>query len=141
MAQSSNTSNVFLGSLDRTDFGLLEPHLRTVQLPQESVLFEAGDKINSVYFLHSGIVSILVALSTGESVEAGMIGIDGVAGAASALGATHSVNRGVVQVEGAASAMDADKFGSAVERSPLMRARLSRYEQFLYAQAQQGAAC
>jgi CRP-like cAMP-binding protein len=39
-----------------------------------TVLFEAGDKIDRVYFPHSGIISLVVELAGGETVEAAMIG-------------------------------------------------------------------
>jgi hypothetical protein len=52
----------------------LRPHLKPVELKHEAVLFEAGDKIDRVYFPHSGIISLVVELAGGETVEAAMIG-------------------------------------------------------------------
>jgi CRP-like cAMP-binding protein len=46
----------------------LVPHLRLIELPRETVLFEAGDTIKTLYFPHNGIVSI-VALSSGKTIE------------------------------------------------------------------------
>jgi CRP-like cAMP-binding protein len=54
-------------------------------LKQEAVLFEAGDKIDRVYFPHSGIISLVVELAGGEAIEAAMIGRDSMLGATSAL--------------------------------------------------------
>jgi CRP-like cAMP-binding protein len=141
MPQCNHTSNHFLASLDAADLALIQPHLRMVELPQETVLFEAGDTIQTVYFLHKGVTSIVVDLSSGETIEAGMIGLDGVVGGASALDGAVSLNRAVVQIAGAASALNAKQFSHAVEQSRALRAMLNRHEHFLFAQAQQSAAC
>jgi CRP-like cAMP-binding protein len=42
----------------------LVPHLRLIELARETVLFEAGDTIKTLYFPHNGIVSIVVDLSS-----------------------------------------------------------------------------
>jgi CRP-like cAMP-binding protein len=54
--------------------GAAATHLKPVELKHEAVLFEAGDKIDRVYFPHSGIISLVVELAGGETVEAAMIG-------------------------------------------------------------------
>jgi hypothetical protein len=54
MNKSLNSPNRLLASLRPTDFELLRPQLRPVELVHESVLFEAGDPIDRVYFPHIG---------------------------------------------------------------------------------------
>jgi CRP-like cAMP-binding protein len=54
-------------------------------LPQGTVLFEVGDKIGHVYFPHSGVISLVVTLTSGETIETGMIGRDSLLGGSSAL--------------------------------------------------------
>jgi CRP-like cAMP-binding protein len=84
-SSTPHSSNRVLASLAAADLDLLLPHLRSVELPQEMVLFEAGDAINRVFFPHSGIVSLVVELASGETIEAAMIGREGVVGGLSAL--------------------------------------------------------
>ena len=67
MSQSPHSTNLLLASLPPENMAALVPHLRVVQLPQETVLFEAGDMIKAIYFPHTGIVSIVVDLASGES--------------------------------------------------------------------------
>jgi CRP-like cAMP-binding protein len=67
-----------LASLLTADFELLRPHLRPTELIHEAVLFEAGDKIDRLYFPHSGIISLVVSLASGEAIEAAMIGRDSI---------------------------------------------------------------
>jgi CRP-like cAMP-binding protein len=53
-------------------------------LKNETVLIEAGDQVDRVYFPHSGIISLVVELSGGQAIEAAMIGRDSMFGATSA---------------------------------------------------------
>ena len=45
MAQSPHVSNHLLASLDVNELEALLPHLKAVELPQETVFFESGDAI------------------------------------------------------------------------------------------------
>ena len=64
------SDNLLLASLSKSDMGLLLPHLKVVQFEQHQILFEAGDRIVTVYFPLTAIISLVVFLSSGQSVEA-----------------------------------------------------------------------
>jgi CRP-like cAMP-binding protein len=134
-------SNHFLQSLSRGDFELLRPHLRDVKLIHSDVLFEAGGVIERIYFPHSGVVSLVVALAGGDVIEAGMIGRDGVVGTSAALDGAVSLNRAIVQIAGAASVIETSHMRAAVATSKALRVKLYQHDQMLLAQAQQSAAC
>jgi hypothetical protein len=53
---SATSLNHLLASLAPADLELLRPHLKPVELKHEAVLFEAGAKVDRVYFPHSGII-------------------------------------------------------------------------------------
>jgi CRP-like cAMP-binding protein len=133
--------NNFLQSLSRGDFELLRPHLRDVKLVHSAVLFDAGGVIERVYFPQSGIISLVVVLSTGDMIEAGMIGRDGVAGTPAALDGAVSLNRAVVQIAGVGSTIETQQMQAAVATSKSLRVKLYEHDQMLLAQAQQSAAC
>jgi CRP-like cAMP-binding protein len=142
MAQSNpHTSNRVLAALVAADLNQLLPHLRSVELPQEMILFEAADTITRVFFPHSGVVSLVVELASGEMIEAAMIGREGVVGGLSALDTKISIGRAIVQIAGAASVVDADHVRQLAEQSVAFRTTLIRHEQVLLAQSQQSAAC
>jgi CRP-like cAMP-binding protein len=124
--------NNFLASLSPSDFRLLQPHLRLVELQHEAVLFETGSTIKNIYFPHSGIISLVVPLSGGHIVEAAMVGHDSIVGASSALDGRISLNRGIVQAPGAASVMPVALFRKAAKKSDTVRTALARHEQFLF---------
>src|SRR6185295_19447172 len=96
-----NSGNLILASLSESDATALRPHLRSVHLDHQRVLFEAGGKVTDIYFPTGAIVSLVVGLSSGEIIEAAMVGKDGMVGAFAALGGI-AVNRGMVQHAGPA---------------------------------------
>jgi CRP-like cAMP-binding protein len=141
MTQSPHSTNLLLASLPPENMAALVPHLRVVQLPQETVLFEAGDTIKAIYFPHTGIVSIVVDLASGETIETAMIGRDSLVGGSAALDDDIALNRAVVQVAGVASVVDVGTFRGLAQQSHTFHATMARHRQFILAQAQQSAAC
>src|SRR3954470_14376467 len=103
-------SNALLASLSASDIGALRPHLKATHLQQKTVLFEAGDLINTVYFPINAVVSLVVTLATGEMTEAAMVGKDGAIGIASALDGKVSMSRAIVQLGGDAMVCDPGAF-------------------------------
>ena len=134
-------SNLLLVSLSQSDRDLLQPGLKRIHLEQKQVLFRSGDVIHAVYFPLTAIVSLVVELSTGEMVEAAMVGCDGVLGAASALDGRISLSLAIVQLAGDAMAIDVAGLKTAALQSESLLSILIRHEQTVYAQAQQSAAC
>lgn len=135
------SSNGFLSALAADDFELIRPHLRTVDLVQESVLVEVGETLKRAYLPHRGVISLVVKLAKGEQVQIAMIGRDSVFGAFSALGDPTALNSAVVLVPGAASMLDVDRLRAAADHSATLRATLVRHGLAVYAQIQQTAAC
>ena len=135
------SSNLFLNSLSAADLATLRPHLKAADLPQEQILFDVGDAIEQVYFPHSGIVSLVVSLASGETIESGMIGRESVVGGSAGLNGQLSVCKAVVQIAGSASTLDSGRLRALAETSPTCRVTLFRHEQMILVQAQQSAAC
>ena len=133
--------NLLLSQLGDDDFNRLEPYLKITPFTQHTVLFEAEQEIKHVYFPTGAVVSLVVTLSTGELVEAAMVGADGVVGASAALDGRISLSRGIIQLPGDIAVCSIDGLKSAALQSPKLLALLIRHEQTVYAQAQQSAAC
>ncbi len=133
--------NFLLNNLREADFKRLEPYFTITPFKQQSVLFEAGRELKHVYFPASAVVSLVVMLGSGETVEVAMVGADGVVGASAALGGRTALSRGVVQLSGDIVVCSIDGLKSAASDSPKLLSLLIRHEQTLYAQAQQSAAC
>jgi CRP-like cAMP-binding protein len=136
-----HASNALLASLPPSDLDALRPHLRTVELPQGMVIVEVGEAIEHVHFPHSGIVSLVVPLESGDTIESAMIGRESLVGASAGLNGEVSVYKAVVQIAGAGSVMDTERFRGMADASVGFRATLFKQEQLILVQAQQSAAC
>jgi CRP-like cAMP-binding protein len=141
VAQCDHSVNLILASLGTAELNALAPYLKSFDLPQQKVLFDAGDEIDAIYFPRSGIVSLVVSLASGEMVETAMIGTDGAVGAAAAISSKTALTRAVVQLAGSASVLAVDRFCALADRNVAFHDTLMHHEQFLLAQAQQSAAC
>ena len=133
--------NRLLAALGPAEIALLQPHLKEIQLDQGAMLQEQGERIERVFFPHSGMISLVAVMRQGNSIETATIGREGAVGAMSGLGPRHAFTRAVVQMPGIGSQITTSKFQSIVEQSPAIRDIVVRYNEVLLAQVQQSAAC
>ena len=133
--------NQLLLSLPAAELETLRGHLGFTALVKETVLIGAGTPQSLAYLPHSGVISMMVSLSGGQSVEVAMIGRESIFGAAAALGGQIALTDAVVVLPGTASVLDVAQLRAAADRSVAFRTTLMRHEQALLIQAQQSAAC
>ena len=141
MDSISRPPNGFLSSLSASDFELIRPHLRTVDLAQDTTLIEVDETLKRAYLPHRGVISLVVKLSRGDHVQVAMVGRDSIFGSFAALGDPTALNSAVVLVPGVASAVELDALRSAADQSATLRATLARHGLAVYAQIQQTAGC
>jgi hypothetical protein len=127
----SQSPNRILNSLPQNIFAALEPHLKIVNLPFGSVISETDQFVSTVYFPHSGIISLVVEMEIGDMIETAMVGRDGVVNATSALDGNISLHRGLVQSEGAASVISPGALRKLADEFAPFRSILIRHEQVL----------
>jgi signal-transduction protein with cAMP-binding, CBS, and nucleotidyltransferase domain len=70
--------NRLLQAAPAAELEALRPHLELVDLVREAVLIEAGAPLTDVYLPYSGVLSVRVRLSQGQTVDVAMIGCDSV---------------------------------------------------------------
>jgi len=133
--------NFLLNLLEPDVFNRIEPHLSIIDLQREQVLAETHQRIEKVYFPHSGIISCVVELKGGGAIETGMIGRDGTFGSSQALDDKVSLNHVVIQLAGTASLMASNDLRQQAEAHEIFRGVLIKYDQFFLAQVQQHVAC
>jgi CRP-like cAMP-binding protein len=135
----SRPTNHLLAALpDRVTLTLrLNRHL----LNKDQVLFDIGEPITKVWFPLEAVVSLLIPLSSGQTVETAMVGRDGVIGALAAFGAKHATSRALVQLSGECLCCEIETLTSAIANYPELRSIIISHEQALLAHVQQSAAC
>jgi CRP-like cAMP-binding protein len=85
----------------------VRPDLKVVSLEVNQVLYESGDKIDSVYFPIDTIVSSLAIMEDGTTMETSMMGSEGMVGISSILGSGNSRQWMWVTVGGSAIQLEA----------------------------------
>lgn len=135
-------NNALLSALPRGQFNiLLRPHLTALSIAQGIVLLESGDECEHVYFPHNGMISLLVVLQDGRSIETATVGREGVVGGMAGLGLHRSLVRVVVQLAMGVSRIPAAQFRKAAANSEAIRDLCIRYNEVLLSQARVTAAC
>lgn len=132
--------NRLLARLPDEELELLRPLLQHTPLPVSMTIHEASEPITQVYFVCSGVISMVADLHDG-CVEIGTVGREGFAGLPIVLGADTLPSRAFVQVPGDALRMTADDLRRVMEESPAIRRLLLRYALALFDQAALTAAC
>jgi CRP-like cAMP-binding protein len=136
-----HTQNAILSRTSPVDLKDLEPYLRLVELPHGREIAHSRGRVSEVYFPHGGILSCVVELENGWTIETGMIGRDGVFGAMQAIDGRLSLHTVKVQVPGRATVVDANVVKNVADSSPDFRALIVKYDQFFLGQVQQHTAC
>ncbi|MBI3897680.1 MAG: Crp/Fnr family transcriptional regulator [Gammaproteobacteria bacterium] len=139
--QSVRRPNRLLAALPLKDYQRVVERCQPVQLTFADVLCESGDRIEYVYFVGRGLVSLLTPVDSRLHIEVGIVGREGMAGIPLMLGATFSPVRMLVQGAGTALRMPAASFRSEIKRSPALQRQLNRYLCTLMVQVAQTAAC
>lgn len=134
-------TNLLLDALANGDREAVLSRLRKRELRQRDILFEFRQPITEIYFPIDAVVSHVIPLATGETVEAAMTGRDGVIGATAALNGRIALNRAVVEIGGASFHCDVDCFKGLIKGYQSLLPVIAGHEQALFAQAQQSAAC
>src|SRR6202022_1051353 len=83
------TNKVLLATPDN-EYELMRPALKYIDLPHHLSLHEPAQKIEFVYFPNRGMVSQVVVIKDGRTVEVGVVGNEGYAGAGLAAGLSRS---------------------------------------------------
>jgi CRP-like cAMP-binding protein len=138
---NSSRQNVLLAALPNIDFDILQPGLIQTELKQGTLLHEAGKEIDTVYFPHSGMISLLAIMEDGTAIETATIGREGVIGAMTGVGYNLSSTRAIAQLTGKGSKISAKLFRSAVSRSNSLRELIVNHKESLLIQVQYTAAC
>ena len=127
--------------LSRKDYQRLRPHLRHVQLTYRQSLYRAHRRLGFVYFIETGVGSLVNTMANGQAAEVGTIGNEGVVGLPLLLEARSAPTSVYVQVPGNGLCMSAARFSAELAKSASMRTVMLRYAHALFNQVAQSAAC
>lgn len=133
--------NRLLALLSAKDYRRLRPYLTRAPLTYRQSLYEANKPLDTVYFIETGVGSLVNTMSNGQAAEVGTIGNEGVVGLPIVLGDAQAPTSIYVQVPGMGVSLPAARFKAELAASATMRAVMLRYTHALFNQVAQSAAC
>ena len=133
--------NRLLGSLTAEDYALVAPCLTPVDLERGRLLYDPGDLIDTVYFPHDGVISLMTLMESGAAIESATIGREGALGLMAAVSPRQSLSRALVQTPVRAARISAGQLHEAWDKSPRLRDLVDRHNEALFGHAIQSVAC
>ena len=100
-----------------------------------------NERIGFVYFIATGVGSLVNTMANGQAAEVGTIGNEGMVGLPLVLGDDMAPTSVYVQVPGSGLRMKATPFKQELARSASMRTVMLRYAHAVFNQVAQSAAC
>jgi CRP-like cAMP-binding protein len=134
-------ANRILEAIPDAEFRVIRPHLEFLHLPHHCILHEPSQNLKYAYFPNSGLVSLVVAMEDGKTVEAAVVGREGAAGLPSAVSLLRSPLREVVQIPGEGFRVKVALLRGVLDSAPYLQMTLSRYAVVQGIQVAQTAAC
>ena len=134
-------ANRLLGLLSPRDYSRLRPHLHRVTLEYRQSLYRAHKPIEFVYFIETGVGSLVNTMANGQAAEVGTIGNEGLVGLPLVFGDDRTPTSVYVQVPGVGLRMKAELFQKEMARSASVRTVMLHYGHAFFNQVAQSAAC
>ena len=135
----NGSRNRLLAVLSHADRDLLTPALETIELDARQVLEAPSDPISHVYFVESGLVSVVGTTVPDHRIEVGMVGYEGMTGLCIVLGDDRSANETVVQSSGSAMRVNTKTLREMMGESRSLTTTLLRYVNVFMVQGSQTA--
>jgi CRP-like cAMP-binding protein len=138
---SSDFRNLILSRLSLDSRQHLGSNLRPIRLEVKQVIYEPNRPIKYVYFVETGMISVVSVMSDGRSIEVGTIGREGMAGAAFVLGAKTLPYQYFVQLPGHGHRVEVAVLKDVADRDREFRALVTRYQLAFHTESMQSTAC
>ena len=121
--------NRLLAKMTAHDWALLAPNLESVTLKERQVMEVPGKPIPHVYFVETGVVSVVAVNAEDHRIEVGVIGKEGMSGVPLVFGDNRAQHSAYMQIGGSGRRIPASIFGGAMQQSATLRALVLRSAQ------------
>lgn len=134
--------NRLLSTFDREARALLEPFGTVVELETGASVLRRGEHVNASLFpFGPTMVSMIVELSGGRSIEVASIGREGAVGGIISCGHAPAFSEAIVEVAGPAVRLPMRALEDAKQQSNFIANIFCRFSDYLLAQVMQAVAC
>ena len=121
--------NHLLAKMTAHDWALLAPSLESITLKERQVMEVPGKPITHVYFVETGMISVVAVNAEDHRIEVGVIGKEGMTGVPLVFGDSRAQHSAYMQIGGGGRRISAAAFGEAMQRSTTLRALVLRSAQ------------
>ncbi|HXR95527.1 MAG TPA: Crp/Fnr family transcriptional regulator [Rhizomicrobium sp.] len=122
----ADVRNRLLAKMAPEDWALVAPHLETVTLKERQVVEVPGKPITHVYFVETGVVSVVAVNEEDHRIEVGVIGKEGMTGVALVMGDDRAQHSAYLQIGGNGRRMQAATFLEVMSRSETLRSLMMK---------------
>jgi CRP-like cAMP-binding protein len=133
--------NAVLAALPAAERALVDSRIERIPLGLKHLLQEIDQPVGHLWFLRSGVCSMLAEMADGFIVEVATVGRESAMGLPLILGATRSPQRVIVQIPGEGDRLSARDFQAMRDQLPALNRILLRSALALVSQIAQGSAC
>jgi CRP-like cAMP-binding protein len=120
---------------------MIRDSLEAMEFTSHQILHEAHEAIRYAYFPNDGLLSLVVVLADGKTVEAGIVGKEGMVGIPAVAGLDRSPLREIVQISGDGLRIPAERLRESLGSMPQLRLELEHFSVVLGLQMAQTAGC
>jgi CRP-like cAMP-binding protein len=133
--------NRLLAGLPEERFLALAPHMELVTLSLGDTVVAPDEPIGYAYFPLTCLLSMVMVMSDGSSVESGAVGLQGMSGLSALLGAGTTPMWIVTQIPGEAIRIKSQVLKEEFDRGGALQRLIHRYIHALIVTGSQSAAC
>ena len=121
VSSRADVRNRLLTKLSPDDWALVAPHLEIIALKERQVVEVPHKPITHVYFMETGVVSVVAVNEEDHRIEVGVIGKEGMTGVSLVMGDDRAQHSAYLQIGGNGRRMPAAAFIEAMSRSTSLR--------------------
>jgi CRP-like cAMP-binding protein len=139
--ERANLKNALICALDMSVYDQLAPYLEHRPFERGTVFYEPGQPIDTVYFPHTGVISLLSIMEDGSAIETSTVGSESAVGLLAGMTRIEAFSRVIGQIPGMVSQIKAERLRTVAAGSPILREVILRHCDALLANAEQSVAC
>lgn len=137
----TNYRNRILASIPSTELDHITPHLEHLPLERRMVAYDPLRPISHLYFVETGVISVVSIMKDRTAIETATIGCEGIIGLPAYLGVDAVAEQAFVQVPGDAYRLPVSVFRTLIPEMPALQQWLNRYAVCFFTLAAQCSGC
>src|SRR3954462_6452521 len=125
----ANMRSRLLQKMSPQDWEAIAPHLESVNLKERQVIEVPSKPITHVYFIETGLVSVVAVNDEDHRIEVGVIGKEGHTGVSLVMGDNRAQHSTYMQIGGSGMRIASEKFCSVLRQSESLTALMLKSAQ------------